>query len=305
MTPEFLKKVESWLGKWRSFLWGVITSVTIGLMYAWSVVVVVFKNWETLFGSIIGAFLPVVIAILWNPVANRIRRYDTLKESLREIEIDTTQIINDICDTRGYHFDFLKNIRDQVEDSKKDSNRGPILFNTPPKVHIYNNSKLLKYKTGSIYLHNSLIGLNKWIRQVNAVLDNVKESTDDIQKSFADRFQKLPHPAPRVDFDAVKNNYNEELLRFADELENLDETFDNGLEIVVTSKICGRRLNNWNRSFIYSIFLKHLDSDYKAFLSAEKKPTSELTIDMYESVQPLIKEDVDAMVKKIKTAMKA
>jgi len=63
-------------------------------------------------------------------------------------------------------------------------------------------------------------------------------------------------------------------------------------------------MNNWNRSFVYSLFLKRFDSEYQAFLSAEKNSDSELTPDLYESVLTLIKEDVEAMIKKIKAAMK-
>lgn len=80
----------------------------------------VLKDWQDLFGSLIGALLPVLIAILWNPVANKIKKYESLKESLREIEIDTSQIINDIYDIRNIYRDFIANIRKQVEVSKSD-----------------------------------------------------------------------------------------------------------------------------------------------------------------------------------------
>lgn len=176
-------------------------------------------------------------------------------------------------------------------------------FNTPPKIHIYSNPQLLKYKTGSIYLHNVLIGLEKWTRQTNTVLDNIIESTHDIQKSFGDRFNKLPNPAPKADFIELKNNYNEELLRFADELKSIDKTFDNGLEAAVTAKVCGQKMNNWNRTFIYSTFLKRFDLDYTAYLRAEKDSKSELVMDTYESVQPLIKKEVDELKEKIKDAL--
>jgi len=304
MKPELLKKVELWLNTWRSFLWGLIISITVGLVYEWSSILAVLKNWETLLGSIIGALLPVLVAILWNPAANRIKKYEALKESLREIEIDTTQIINDICDIRSIYFGFIKNIRDLVAVSKNDEKIGPLLFNAPPKIYVYKNSQLLKYKTGSIYLHNTLIGLNKWTLQINAVLDNISENTLGIQKSFGDRFHKLPHPALRTDFNDIKDNYNIELLRFADELSSIEETFDNGLEAAVIAKVCGQKMNNWNRSFVYSVFLKRFDSEYQAFLSAEKNSDSELTLNLYESVQTLIKEDVEAMIKKIEAAMK-
>jgi hypothetical protein len=216
MKSEHLKKVELWVDKWRSFLWGFITAIVIGLIYNWSSVVAFLKNWETLFGSLIGALLPVLIVILWNPVANKIKKYESRRESLREIEIDTSLIINDIYDIRSIYLEFIKNIRDQVVISKGDEKIGPLLFNTPPKIYVYNNPQLLKHETGSVYLHNVLIGLDKWTRQTNAVLDNIIESTLDIQKSFGDRFQKLPHPAPRTDFMDIKNNYNTELLRFTD-----------------------------------------------------------------------------------------
>lgn len=302
MKSEHLKKVESWANTWRSFLWGFLTSITIGLIYNWSSMLSVLKDWQDLFGSLIGALLPVLIAILWNPVANKIKKYESLKESLREIEIDTSQIINDIYDIRNIYRDFIANIRRQVEVSKNDEKIGPLLFNTPPKIHIYNNSQLVKHRTGSIYLHNVIIGLDKWTRQINTVLDNVIESTIDIQKSFGGRFDKLPQPAPRAEFTEIKNNYNTELLRFADELKSIEVTFANGLEAAITAKVCGQKLNNWNKSFIYSTFLKRFDSEYNAYKHAEEFPKTELTIDMYESVLPLIKKDVDALTQKINTA---
>jgi gas vesicle protein len=305
MKAKYLKEIELWAQTWRSFLWGLLISLVIGFVYNWNDVLIVLKNWEQLLGSLLGALLPVLIAILWNPVNNKIKKYESVKESLREIEIDTSQIINDICDIRSIYSDFIENICKQVEISKGDEKIGPLLFNAPPKIHIYSNPQLLKYKTGSIYLHNVLIGLEKWTRQTNTVLDNIIESTHDIQKSFGDRFNKLPSPAPKADFIELKNNYNEELLRFADELKSIDKTFDNGLEAVVTAKVCGQKMNNWNRTFIYSTFLKRFDLDYIAYLRAEKGFKSELVMDMYESVQPLIKNEVDELKEKLKEALDA
>ncbi len=301
MKSELLKQFDLWANTWPSFLWGFIISISLGLMYSWPSVVTLLKNWETLFGSLIGALLPVMIAILWNPVSNKIKKYESLKESLREIEIDTTQVINDIYDIRSIYRDFIANIRKQVEVSIGDEKIGPLLFNTPPKTYIYSNSKLIKYKIGSIYLHNVLIGLDKWTRQTNTVLDNIIESTLDIQKSFGDRFNKLSQPAPKAEFIEIKNNYNTELLRFADELQSIEKAFANGFEAAVIAKVCGQKLNNWNRSFIYSTLLKRFDSEYAAYLRAEEYPKTELTLDMYESVLPLIKEDVDALMQKINT----
>ncbi len=305
MKSKHLKKVESWANTWRSFLWGFLTSITIGLIGNWSSILSVLKDWQDLFGSLIGALLPVLIAILWNPVANKIKKYESLKEGLREIEIDTTQVINDIYDIRSIYFDFIENIRRQVAASKSDEKIGPLLFNTPPRIHIYNNPQLLKHKTGSVYLHNVLIGLDKWTRQTNTVLDNIIESTLDIKKSFEDRFSKLPQSAPRAEFTDIKNNYNTELLRFADELQTIEKAFANGLEAAITAKVCGQKMNNWNKSFIYSTFLKRFDSEYKAYVQAEKYPKTELTIDMFESVLPLIKEDIDALTQKINAAKEA
>lgn len=165
MKSTHLKEVESWANTWRSFLLGFLTSVIIGLIYNWTSLIVVLKNWENLLGSLLGALLPVLITILWNPVANKIRKYESLKEGLREIEIDTTQVINDIYDIRSIYFDFIENMRKQVAVSRGDEKIGLLLFNTPPKIHIYNNPQLPKHKTGSIYLHNVLIGLDKWTRQ--------------------------------------------------------------------------------------------------------------------------------------------
>ncbi len=301
MKSELLKQFDLWANTWPSFLWGFIISISLGLMYSWPSVVTLLKNWETLFGSLIGALLPVMIAILWNPASSKIKKYESLKESLREIEIDTTQVINDIYDIRGIYRDFIANIRSQVEISRGDEKIGPLLFNTPPKNYIYRNPQLIKHKTGSIYLHNVLIGLDKWTRQTNTVLDNIIESTLEIQKSFTDRFHKLPHPAPKVEFIEIKNNYNTELLRFADELQTIEKAFANGLEAAIIAKVCGQKMNNWNKSFIYSTFLKHFDSEHKAYVQAEKYPKTELTIDMYESVLPLIKEDVEALTKMINT----
>jgi hypothetical protein len=305
MKSEHLKEVESWANTWRSFLWGFLTSVIIGLIYNWTSLLAVLKNWENLLGSLIGALLPVLIAILWNPVANKIKKYETLKEGLREIEIDSTQVINDIYDIRGIYFDFIENIRKHVAVSKGDEKIGPLLFNTPPKIHIYNNPQLLKHKTESVYLHNVLIGLNKWTRQTNTVLDNIIESTLDIQKSFGDRFAKLPQPAPRAEFTEIKNNYNTNLLRFTDDLQSIEKTFASGLEAAIKAKVCGQKLNNWNRSFMYSTFLKRFDTDYQAFSKAEKMQNNELTVDMYASVEPLIKLGVDELTEKINTAKEA
>jgi hypothetical protein len=302
MVSEKLKTLESWMCTWQSFLWGFLFSITVGVLINWIHILVILKHWEQLFGSLIGALLPVLIAILWNPIANKIKKYESLKEAFRDIEIDSTLVINDIYDTRNIYRDFIENIRTQVAISNNDTKIGPLLFNTPPKNYIYSNPHLSKHRTGSVYLHNVLIGLDKWTRQINTTLENIIESTLDIQKSFGGRFDKLPSPTPREDFTYIKNNYNTELLRFADEIQSIEKSFANGLEAVITAKVCGQKLNNWNRSFIYSTFLKRFDTEYNAYVKAEKYPKTELIVDMYESVLPLIKEDIDSLTEKINGA---
>ena len=138
MKTLHLTEVELWANTWRSFLWGFLTSIMTGLIYNWTSILVVLKNWEQLLGALVGALLPVLIAILWNPAANKIKKYESLKEALREIEIDSTQVINDIYDIRNIYSDFIENIRKQVAESRGDEKVGPLLFNTPPKIYIYN-----------------------------------------------------------------------------------------------------------------------------------------------------------------------
>jgi hypothetical protein len=304
MKPELLRQIEAWLNCWRSFLVGILTSIAIGFIYNWSAITTVLKSWETLFGAIIGSMLPILIAILWNPVKSKFKTYESLKNDLREVEIETTQIINDIYDLKIIYIDFKKNIQHQVGISKNNPHIGPLLFNTPPRIYIYSNPKLGKSRTGSIYLHNVLISLDKWVRQCNAMMDNIIESTTDIQNSFGTAFNKLPHPHQPELFNSVKNNYNAELLRFVEQLQSTDVSFDNGLEAAITAKVCGSKLNNWNRTFIYSTFLKRFDKEYRTFHKTEEAVNVEITHDMYAAVGPLIQKDINALIEKINTAKK-
>lgn len=306
ITPKHLKKIEDWLNRWLFLGFGFLTLFTVVFVLCWvnwANAISFIQRWETLTGALVGAFIPIMVVILWNPVRNKIDKYYDLKTSLREIQIDSTLIINDIVELQTIYSDFLNNIRVQVAFAKDSGNIGPLLFNPPPKIYIYENPALSKLKTGSPFLHNSLIGLSKWGRQTNAVLENIIECTNDIQQSFKDRFQSMPTPLNHDLFNEIRNNYHTELLRFVEQLENpLLKTFKNGLEAAVIVRICGDKLNNWNSSFVYSTLLKHFDVDYKKFCSAESDIDNKSIANLYANVQPLIQEDVDKMIAQTRSA---
>ncbi len=273
----------------------------MGIVHFWSEISLFIDKWETLFGAFIGASLPILVAVLWNPVKTNLNKYVSLKESLREIEIDTSQIINDIIEIESIYLDFIRNIRRQVEIAKRDSNAGTLLFNAPPKIYIYENQTLIKHRTGSPYLHNILLDLSRWTRQTNALLDNIIESTTNIQQSFSDRFHSLPIPISLKIFSEIRDNYHVELLRFCDQIDNVSgQSFKNGLEVAVAVKICGSKINNWNRSFIYSNLLKKFDSDYRTFSEIETSPKNYRKAELYAAIESLIQVEINNLITEIR-----
>lgn len=287
-----LDSLDSWINTWKSFLIGLLSPILFSLICNWQNILNILKDWETLFGSLIGALLPVLIVILWNPVKIKVENYRLLKESLREIEIDTTQILNDIHNIKVEYVLLIALINDLIKKSENDKNNVPLFFNLPSKVPIYHNSSLTKLKTESPFMHNMLIALDVWIRNANAQLDSITNSLNEIKTYFSNRFNGLPNPTPRKLFTSIRDNYILELNRISKDLENiLLEMLDNGIECTLTVKLTGQKMIEWNKSFTFSNYLKKFDKEYRDFRTAETNFSSIQQIN--ENILPLISKSVD------------
>lgn len=105
------------------FFVGALIYVVVAVVSNWLGISLFVRHWETLFGAIVGALLPIAVLIIWSPLQNKINKYNNLKTSLRDIQIDSTQTINDIADFQEIYSDFIKNIRKRVDDARKTGRR--------------------------------------------------------------------------------------------------------------------------------------------------------------------------------------
>ena len=88
------------------------------------------KEWQTLAGALLGALLPMVVTLLIYPIQKNREKKKQQKETLRRIEVYTSQIMNGIDDVLKDWMGFIDRLKDE---SRREVNGqiGIFLTNTP------------------------------------------------------------------------------------------------------------------------------------------------------------------------------
>lgn len=201
------------------------------------------NEWQTLVGALIGAMLPVTIAILWHPVGNRIKKRRDEKEALEEVKIYTALILNDIAEHSSIWLNFTSQLRKIANDTT------PVveitLINLPPPVDMYRDSVLSKIKTRSGILHNYLLGSDKWSRFISAHFTESRNRFIEIQDTMKTSLERVHSGV--VNGRDVQIGYRSLVRGFSISVENsIFTSFKNGmfvafmLQVYASKRLRGR-----------------------------------------------------------------
>lgn len=243
-------------------------------------IICLLKEWQTLAGALLGALLPMVVALLISPIQKHRAKKQQQKETLRLIEVYTSQIMNDMIDALKDWLGFIDRLKDE---SKKefDGRVGIFLTNTPLSVPILYDKKLIQEKTYDIVLHNFLLNMGKWIRGFNASLNEKQKSYSALQ---AETQSQISHARALKDANEkeIMANYREMLSEYVESTEkSLCMSIRNGIE--VTTIVKGSANTVLKSSFGFKRWTYRLTKKYWDY-----KKIKELSIDDYSSFQDAV-----------------
>lgn len=193
------------------------------------------KEWQSLAGALLGALLPMVVALLIYPIQKKREKKKQQEETLRRIEVYTSQIMNDLNDTLKDWLGFIGRLK--IESEKKfDGQIGILLTNKPLSVPILYDKKLIQEKTYDIVLHNFLLNMGKWVRGFNAFLQENKRSYSALQSEHQSQIshaRTLKDSSP----EQMMANYRENLAEYVKAMEKgLCMSIRNGMEVTTIVK---------------------------------------------------------------------
>lgn len=219
------------------------------------------KEWQTLVGALLGTCIPIAVALIIYPIRKRLEKKKQHKETLRLIEIYTSQIINDLHNILKDWICFIDKLK---KESIKEFNGQVSVFltNRPFSVPILNNTKLTQERTYDTVLHNFLLNMNRWVRLFNASLAEKQRSYSELQEeaksqiAYARKYQDS-------NFKQVMSNYRKILSHYTEVTEkDLCMSIRNGVEVATIVKESANIILNSNfgvKGWAYRFTKKYRD----------------------------------------------
>lgn len=238
------------------------------------------NKWQTLAGALLGALLPMVVALLIYPIQKYREKKQQQKETLRRIEVYTSQIMNDMGDSLKDWIDFIDRLKDE---SKQESNGyiGIFLTNTPLSVPLLYDKRLIQEKTYDIVLHNFLLNMGKWVRGFNALLSEKLRSYSALQ---AETQSQISHARALQDSNPkeIMVNYRQMLAKYVEATEkSLCMSIRNGIEVATIVKESANAVRK--SSFGFKRWIYRLTKKYRDYKKLKK-----LSIDDYSLFQDAV-----------------
>ncbi|MBT3817290.1 MAG: hypothetical protein HOE80_02215 [Candidatus Magasanikbacteria bacterium] len=243
-------------------------------------IICLLNEWQTLAGALIGALLPMVIALLIYPIQKYKEKKQQQKETLCRIEVYTSQVMNDMGDTLKDWLGFIDRIKDEST-RKPDKQIGIFLTNTPLSVPVLYDKKLIQEKTYDIVLHNFLLNMGKWVRGFNALLNEKYRSYSELQTETQ---SQISHARALKDSNPgeIMENYRQMLAKYSEATEkSLCMSIRNGIEVTTIVKESANTA--LKSSFGFKRWVYRLTKKYRSYKKLKK-----LSIDDYSSFQDAV-----------------
>lgn len=250
-------------------------------------------HWQTLFGSITGPFLAVVVTVWIADLKER-------KEFLRKIEISITRSLLDIYTVREQLVWFSGRIDSLVNEINNDSTNNFFLvrLNFPSMREIYRNTETLEYKIKSYYLHNKLLWVDVAIKDINSVVSHFKDDFEELTRQNEQLVMLLrmnPSPNPTIQ----KNTYVNNLINFRDEMikRYADKPISQCIQFMTQIKVYNNHLRSKAGAWFH---WKHEGVNFRPFLSRDKHKAFANNLKSLDRIDKEIKFEVEKSIAETK-----
>ena len=209
-----------------------LLGLTFGVFISFCVLNInLIKEWQTLIGSFSG----IVFAVIWYFIQERIKKENDRRETLRKIEVLTSIILNELAKRQDDWTSFILNLKRIA--SEEDAGRAGItLVNVPISCPLSSINEIKEQKVNSLILHNYLLNLDGWIKEMNPLFDEFRRNFFELQDETKKEFEKAQMNGgahPKI----VMTNYKGMLSQFAMSLEgSIYPSIKAGIEVVVVTK---------------------------------------------------------------------
>lgn len=247
-------------------------------------------KWQTMIGSGLGPFLAVVLSAIGFWIKSKLAAREELKESLRRITIGIARSINGLFTTQKQIRVVVKMIDDlvsQVERVTDDRTYVLDKVNFPITGEIYRDADAGLARVKSYYLHNKLLFIDSGLKDLNKVLQNLKEDFEALirQNQMMAVLDKPP---------GQRRAYAQNLRGFA---EMLRYYADKGLPIMIKLMMQTSVYNEYLRKGYQRTLWKYESTRFKYFRNKAQQKSYGKTLVSVDRIDAAIEEAVKAELK--------
>jgi len=202
------------------------------------------KEWQTLVGAALGAFLAVIGSLITYAINSANEERKRRKEFLRQIEISMARSLNDTFVAREQLTWFSQRVRHLAAEARSITNNREfflVRINFPTTREIYRDVGMPNFKIKSYYLHNKIMWVDAGIKEMNETISNLKNDFENLIRQNEVLIALMrENPNPQIQRDAYARN----LDGFAKAIdEYIEKSIKQGVEIMTQVKVYNNYLH--------------------------------------------------------------
>ena len=202
------------------------------------------KEWQTLVGAALGAFLAVIGSLITYAINSANEERKRRKEFLRQIEISMARSLNDTFVAREQLTWFSQRVRHLAAEARSIANNREfflVRINFPTTREIYRDVGMPNFKIKSYYLHNKIMWVDAGIKEMNETISNLKNDFENLIRQNEVLIALMrENPNPQIQRDAYARN----LDGFAKAIdEYIEKSIKQGVEIMTQVKVYNNYLH--------------------------------------------------------------
>lgn len=249
---------------------------------------------QSLIGAALGPFLAIMLSLSAFLLKRLVEKRANRIESFRRVEVALTQSINDLLALIDQLKEFTSRVQTIISEIKKiPSGHATYAINEtnfPPIIDISYDPDLEKMSLKSYYLHNKVLGANRYLKWCRASGPQYRNDfTRLLEKNYSIVAQRLlPHKEQR-------EAYADNLDGFIGMLNVFISSLEGFLKELVQTKI----YNNKLRKFFHWFFWKNEGASFKYFKSKGDLIKFSQSLTALDRVDKNINKDVESLLQEI------
>ena len=218
------------------------------------------------------------------------------RETSRRAEIAFTQALNNIYDLLENLDQFCTNVRKIIKEVRKVSDSSTFVLdftNFPAIPGIYLDKELMYRESGSLYLHNAILNINRIITQID---ENTSHFRDEYARLLGNNremaLSKLLTP------EEHRKSYAKNLSRFIEMVEgSIDSTRTNNIKFIVKAKIYNLKLHEK----LFRTILKYEGRSFKYFENRKAYIDYSVPTTVLDRINEVMEPEADRIIKILNT----